>query len=202
MQNGRGDGRELERITITTRDEQRAVSAFLFGHGCGEKVVGLVAWRLRIREAGGADQAGQHLQLIDQLLIELTCALIGRKQSLSECRHAEGIPADQHSAWLFAVVQAQQEIGEANHCATAAVAGPPDRFRQCVVGAVRERVTVDDEERSVHRPRAVRADNHLEYHLTHQMRCPPSHILRCRSPLSLSPKTAPMLPPRREQVQL
>src|ERR1700722_1483294 len=106
MQNGRGDGRELERITITTRDEHCAVSAFLFGHGCGEKVIGLVAWRLRIRKTGGADQAGQYLQLIDNLCIEVTAALIGWKQSLPECRHAEGIPADQHSAWLFAVVQA------------------------------------------------------------------------------------------------
>ena len=178
------------------------MSAFLVGHGCGEKLVGLVAGRLRISKAGGADQAGQDLQLIDQLLIELTAALIGRKQSLPECRHAEAIPADQHSAWLFAVVQAQQEIGEANDRATAAIAGPPDRIRQCVVGTVRERVTVDDEERSVHGPRAVRADNPLEYHLTRQMRWPPSYILRRPSLLSLSPKTAPMLPARREQVQL
>jgi hypothetical protein len=62
----------------------RAVSAFLFGHGCSEKVVGLVARCLRIREAGGADQVGQDLQLIDQLLIELTPALIGRKKSLPD----------------------------------------------------------------------------------------------------------------------
>jgi hypothetical protein len=72
-------GRKLECVTITTRDEHCAESAFLFCHGGGEKVVGLVAWRLGIREPGGADQAGQDLQLIDQLLIELTPALIGWK---------------------------------------------------------------------------------------------------------------------------
>jgi hypothetical protein len=99
MQNGRGGGRELECITITTGDERRAEAAFLVGHGCSEKIVSFVAWRLRIREAGGADQVGQDLQLIDQLLIELTPALIGRKKSLPECRRAERVPADQHRAW-------------------------------------------------------------------------------------------------------
>jgi hypothetical protein len=71
-----------------------------------------------------------------------------------------------------------------------------------VVGAVREGVTVDDEERSVHRPRAVRVHNHLEYHLRRQMRCPPSYILCRPSLLSLSPTIAPMLPAKQEQVQL
>jgi hypothetical protein len=187
---------------MTFGRSRRAVPAFLFGHGCGKKVIGLVAWRLRIRKAGGTDQTGQHFQLIDQLLIELTPALIGRKKSLPECRHADGIPADQHRARSFAVVQAQLEISEADDRATTAIAGPSDRFRQCVVGAVREGVTVDYEERFVHGP-AVRADNHLDYwHLTRQMWCHLSYILRRPSLLSLSPKTAPMLPVRQEPVQL
>src|SRR3984957_20409115 len=140
MQDGRGGGHKLECITIATRDEHRTKSAFLVCHGGGEKVVGLVAWRLGIRKPDGGDQVVQDLQLIDELVIELTPALVVRKKSLPECRRTERVPADQYRAWLFAVVEAQQEIGEAHDRATASLAGPPDRLRQSVVGAVCEGV--------------------------------------------------------------
>src|ERR1700722_3786279 len=147
MHDGRGGGRKLECITIATRDEHRAKSAFLVCHGGGEKVVGLVAWRLGIRKPDSGDQVGQDLQLIDELVIKMTPALVGRKKSLPECRRTERVPADQYRAWLFTVIEAQQEIGKARDRATAAVAGPPYRFRQIVVGAVPEGVTVNDKER-------------------------------------------------------
>ena len=40
----------------------------LGGNGGGEEVVGLVARRLRIREAARGDELRQHLELLDQLV--------------------------------------------------------------------------------------------------------------------------------------
>jgi hypothetical protein len=124
----------------------------------GEEVVGLVAWSLGIGEAAGGDEFGERLELVDELRIEVAAALIGGEEALPVGRRAQRVPADQDRARPLAFVEAEQDVGEAENRAAAAVAGAADRFRQRVVGAVREGIAVDDEEGrarlSGHRARA------------------------------------------------
>src|SRR5438876_1416441 len=47
-------------------------------------------------------------------------------------------------------LEAEEEVGEANDRAAATVAAPSNCLRQRVIGAVRERVAVDDEEGTSH----------------------------------------------------
>ena len=65
-------------------------------------------------------------------------------------RRVERVPADEHGARLFLGVEPQQEIREADDRAAALVAAPADRFRHAVIGAMRERVAIDHEQRPVH----------------------------------------------------
>ena len=74
----------------------------------------------------------------------MATALVGREQFLPVGWDAERIPPDENGAGLLATVQPQQKVGEADNCAPAAIARPPDRFRQCVIGAVSKVVAVDD----------------------------------------------------------
>src|SRR5262249_54899016 len=113
--------------------------------GGGEKIVGLVAGLLGAHEAAGRDKFREDLQLLDQFVVEITAALVRWKQSLAVCRSAKRVPADQYGAGTLALIQPQQEIGEADDGPAAVIAGPPDRFGQGVVGAVGEIVPVDDE---------------------------------------------------------
>ena len=59
----------------------------------------------------------------------------------------QSIPGDQHGARLFLPVKPQQQIGEAEDGAGGPVALSADIFRQRVIGAMRERVAVDHQER-------------------------------------------------------
>ena len=61
----------------------------------------------------------QDLELVDQFLIELPAALIVREEPLPVGRRTERVPADQHGARPFGLVQAQQEIGEPDDRAAA-----------------------------------------------------------------------------------
>ncbi len=136
VQDQRPAGRELVGIAVAARNERMA-AAPLLRRGCRcEEIVGLVTRRLGIGEAAGRDQFRQDVELLDQLLVELPAALIGRKQFLAVGRRAEGVPADQHRARPLAGIEVQQKVAEPDDCAAAAIALAADRFRQRVVGAV------------------------------------------------------------------
>src|SRR5215204_1007959 len=150
LQDGRPPGRKLERVAIAARHDGGPAARLLGGNGGGEEVVGLVARRLRIREAAGGDELRQNLELVDQLGIELAPALITREGLVPVRRSVERVPADDHGTGLFAKVEAEQEIREADDRAAALVAAAPDRLRQAVKGAMREGIAVDHQQRPAH----------------------------------------------------
>src|SRR4051794_40741401 len=65
-------------------------------------------------------------------------------------RLVQRVPRDQHSAGTFGLIEAQQEVGKPDYGATTLVPAPPNSFRQRVVGPMRKRVAVDDEEGPCH----------------------------------------------------
>ncbi len=86
-------------------------------------------------------------ELFDDVVVEFAAALIG-----SECYMPIGgllvrIPADQHRARLLLAVEPQQQIGKAENSAGGPVALSADVLRQRVIGAMREEIAVDDEQR-------------------------------------------------------
>jgi hypothetical protein len=62
-------------------------------------------------------------------------------------RRLKRVPADQHRARPLGAIKLQQAIGKAENGAGGPVAIAPDVFRQSVVGAMREGITVDDKQR-------------------------------------------------------
>ncbi len=62
-------------------------------------------------------------------------------------RRLQRIPADEHCARPLGAVELQQPIGEAKNGAGGPAAIAQDIFRQRVVGAMRERIAVDDQKR-------------------------------------------------------
>ena len=63
-------------------------------------------------------------------------------------RRIERVPADQHGARPFVAVHQQQEIGEADNRARLPSTTAQDCFRQSVIGPVRERISIDREQRT------------------------------------------------------
>src|SRR5262249_6434513 len=131
-------------------DERLPAAPVLRGDRGGEKVVGLVPRRLGVGEPARGHKFRQNFELIDQFVVELPAALVTRQQFLTVGWRPERIQADDYAPWPVALIEPQQEIGEPDNRAAAAVAAPPDRFGQGVIGAVRERIAVDDKQRSGH----------------------------------------------------
>jgi len=111
-----------------------------------QEVIGLVAWHLGVGEATGGDEVGQNFKLVDQLSIEFAPALVVRESAVPVGGLVQRIPSDQHRSGLLGLIEAQQEIGEAKNRAATPVATPSDGLGQPVIGAMRKRVAVDDEE--------------------------------------------------------
>jgi len=146
MQDGDGVGGKLKGVAVAARDQSLPFASRFLGDGRGKEVVGFIARPFGIGEATGSSKFRKHVQLLDQLVIKLTAALVGREQGLTVGWRAERIPTHEYCARPLAFVQPQQEVGEADHGAGAAIARPPDRFRQRVVGAVGEVVAVHSEQ--------------------------------------------------------
>ena len=89
--------------------------------GCQE-IVGLVARRLGVGEAAGGDELRQHVELLDQRVVELAAALVGGKAFVPIGRLVERVPGDQHRARLLRLIEPQQEVGEADDGAGGLVA--------------------------------------------------------------------------------
>jgi hypothetical protein len=133
----------LERIAVAARHNGATAAPLLRCHSGGQEVVRLISRRLGVREPTFRHELGKELELIHQLVVELTAALVGREQLLPECGSAERIPADEHSPRRFGLVKPQQEVRETDDRTGAAATGPPDALRKTMVGAVGERVTVN-----------------------------------------------------------
>ena len=95
-----------------------------------------------------ATKFGNDSELLHHVVVELAPALIGGEGFVAIGRLLIGVPADQHGARLFFAIEPQQQIGEAENGAGRLVALAADVLRQRVIGAVRERVAVDDEQRT------------------------------------------------------
>src|SRR5581483_7435880 len=138
---------ELERVSIGGGDDDRAAARFLLGGGGGQEVVGLVPGLLRRREAERAHELREELELLEDLRIEDATALVGGERLEPVGRLADTVPADEDGARPLRLPQPQEEVRKADERARRKPGCAPQRLRQRVVGAVRERVAVDREQR-------------------------------------------------------
>jgi hypothetical protein len=84
----------LKCIAVAGSDKCPSFAPGFCRDGGGEEVVSLVTGFLGTGEAAGCDKLREDLQLLDQFVVELAAALIGRKQHLAVCRGAERVPTD------------------------------------------------------------------------------------------------------------
>ena len=73
----------MKGVAVAARDQSLPFAPRLLGDGRGEEVVGFVARCFGIGEATGSDKFREHVQLLDQLVIELTAALVSWEQRLA-----------------------------------------------------------------------------------------------------------------------
>jgi hypothetical protein len=124
---------ELKRIPIAARHQCGAACTLLSGNCGGEKVVRLVPRGFGVRKPKRGDKFGQDVQLLNQIIIELSPALISGKHFVAFRRRLQGVPSDNDRARLLIRVEPQQEIGEAEHSARRLAVAATNGFRQCVV---------------------------------------------------------------------
>ena len=146
-ENRHGLGRKLERIAVRGDDERRPALLLRRRHGRSQEVVRLVARRLAGREAQRAHELGQHRELLEQRGVEHAAALVAVECFVPVRRNLERVPADDDAPRLLRVPEPRQEVREPDDRARRPAARTLDRLRQRVVGAVRQRVAVDDEQR-------------------------------------------------------
>jgi hypothetical protein len=103
---------ELKRIPIAARHQCRAAATFLYSNR-GEKVVCLEPWGFGVRKPKRGDKFRQDIQLLNQIILELSPALIGGKHFVAFRRRPQAVPTDDDRAGLFARVKGQQEVREA-----------------------------------------------------------------------------------------
>src|SRR5579864_4856541 len=70
---------EPEGVPITARDQPCSAPSLFSSNNCCQKVVGLVAWSLRVRKPTCGHEFRQDLQQRGQHVIKLATALIRRK---------------------------------------------------------------------------------------------------------------------------
>ena len=148
LQHDRPLADELERVAVAARHDRRAAARLLERDPGGEEVVRLVPVRLRGREAHRLDELRRQVELVEQLLVELAPGLVGGQRGVPVGRHGERVPGREHRARRLLLPEPDQQAADPVEQVPAAAVGAPDRLRQRVVVAVRERVAVDDQERS------------------------------------------------------
>ncbi len=139
--------RKLESVAVAARDEHGAAALFFLGGGGGEKIIGLEAGRTRILKTAGGHKLRNGIELFEQGVVELATALVGRKGLVPVSRDIERIPGDKHGARLLFAVEAQQHVGKAEDGSGRSSPLPQYRFRQGVVGAMREGIAIDHQQR-------------------------------------------------------
>ena len=87
-------------------------------------------------------------KLLDELVIEVAATLICGKSLVPVGLRFERVPADQHRARLLGAIKLQQAIGETEDCARRPSAIAADRLRQRMIGAVREGIAVNRQQRT------------------------------------------------------
>jgi len=68
-------------------------------------------------------------------------------------RPARGTPhphRSQDSARPFVLIEPQQNVGKSNNRSTSQITAPADRFWQCVIGTVRKRIAIDNQQGTAH----------------------------------------------------
>lgn len=138
---------KLERVAVAARNEDGAAPLF-FGCGSGgEKIICLEAWRFRILKAAGGHEIRQDFKLLKHGVVEFASALVSRKFLMSVGSDFQRVPGDEHGARLLLAVEAQQHIGKTENGTRRLAAAPQDGFRQGVIGAMREGIPIDDQQR-------------------------------------------------------
>ena len=134
---------ELKRIAIAACHQRVAVCALLESDGGGEKVVGLEPRAFGVRKPAGGNEFGQDVQLLDQIRVELSSALICGKQFVAFRRRFQTVPADNDRARPLVRVETQQEICETEDGARGFAVATANGFWQGVVRSMRKGVAVD-----------------------------------------------------------
>ena len=128
-------------------DSFPAVSLFVGYRGCQE-IIGLVPRRLGEDKAARGDEIGQHVELIAQFRVKLTSALIARERTVTVGRHIQRGPGDQHCPRSLGLIQSQQKVCEADNCTRASIAASANRLGKPVVGTMRERIAINNQQPS------------------------------------------------------
>jgi hypothetical protein len=90
------------------------------------EIIGLVPCALRRCEAETLHEAGQHLQLLYQLIVKGSAGLVGFERFVPIGWFVECVPADQHGARLFGLVKTQQKVGESQDRTGTLVSAAPN----------------------------------------------------------------------------
>jgi hypothetical protein len=120
---------ELKRIPIAARHQCRAACTLLSSNCGGEEVVRLVSRGFGVRKPKGGDKFRQDIQLLNQIIIELSPALISGKHFVAFRRRLQGVPADDDRARPLVRVEAQHEVREAEDSARALAVAAANGFR-------------------------------------------------------------------------
>ena len=128
---------ELERIAVGRRDEHVPRPRL---RGGGEEVVGFVAGPFPESEAERPRECGHQRELLEQRLLEHPPGLVRLVRLMPVRRNLERVPADEHRVGALCLPESREHVREADDRVQ------PDRLRQAVIGAMRERVAVDRQE--------------------------------------------------------
>jgi hypothetical protein len=109
----------------------------------------LVSVCFGVREPKNGDEFRQYIQLLDQVIIELSPALVGGKHFAAFRRRPEAVPADDDGRGPLVGIEAQQQVREAKDGARGLAIAAANGFRQCVVRAMREGVAVNHQQRTI-----------------------------------------------------
>ena len=120
-----------------------AAALLLVGDRGREEVVRLVPGLLRGREAHRADELWEQLELLEDLGVEHAAALVLGEGFEPVGRLSDTVPADERCARLLRLPEADEEVREADDRSGGEPGRAPQRFRERVVGPMRERVAVD-----------------------------------------------------------
>ena len=104
--------RELKRVAVAARYDRRTTAPVFLRDRRRQKIVCLIAWRLRIGEPACRDELRQDVELIHQLGVKVATALVAFERPVAVGRRVERVPADQHGSRLLLLVEPQQEIRE------------------------------------------------------------------------------------------
>jgi hypothetical protein len=90
------------------------------------------------------------MELLAELGIEVTACLVISKCLMSISRSFERIPRHKHRSGAFILVEAQQKVCKADDRSSAFPTPPSNRFRERMIGSVRNGITIDHKQRSAH----------------------------------------------------